>query len=46
MIGDPDAVVSARDIPRLSDDHKLIGTMLTTTEGDDLGSLADLYFDE
>jgi len=46
MIGDPDAVVSARDIPGLSDDHKLIDTMLTTTEGDDLGSLADLYFDE
>jgi len=50
MITDLNAVVSARDVPGLSEvlsgNHKLIGTQLMTTDGEDLGSLADLYFDE
>ncbi|MGY2895639.1 PRC-barrel domain-containing protein [Deinococcus sp. UYEF24] len=50
MVDSLDAVVSARDLPGmseiLSNDHKLIGTPLMTTEGEDLGKLADLYFDE
>jgi uncharacterized protein YrrD len=50
MVESLSAVVSARDIPGmaevLSSDHKLIGTPLMTTEGEDLGTLADLYFDE
>ncbi len=50
MVDSLDAVVSARDVPGMSDilsgNHKLIGTPLMTTDGEDLGQLADLYFDE
>jgi len=50
MVADSSATVSAREVPGLSEvlssDHKLVGTALISTEGDDLGRLADLYFDE
>lgn len=50
MVDSLDAVVSVKDLPSMSEilssDHKLIGTPLMTTEGEDLGRLADLYFDE
>ena len=50
MVDSLDAVVSAREVPGmpeiLSGDHQLIGTPLMTTDGEDLGTLADLYFDE
>ena len=50
MIDTLDAVVSAQDVPGLSEvlsnKHALIGTPLMTTDGENLGTLADLYFDE
>lgn len=45
-----DAIVSASTLERvpeiLADDNTLIGTTLMTTDGKNLGKLADLYFDE
>ncbi|WP_293909545.1 PRC-barrel domain-containing protein [Deinococcus sp.] len=50
MIDDESHVVSARDDSRIADllDTKigLIGTRLLTTDGRDLGKIADVYFDE
>ncbi|WP_424952721.1 PRC-barrel domain-containing protein [Deinococcus sp.] len=50
MVDSLSAVVSAQEVPGmaevLSGNQKLIGTPLMTTEGEDLGTLADLYFDE
>lgn len=50
MVDSLNAIVSAQDVPGMSDilsgNHKLIGTPLMTTDGEDLGQLADLYFDE
>ena len=50
MVDTLGAVVSAREVPGMSEvlssSHRLIGTPLMTTEGEDLGTLADLYFDE
>jgi uncharacterized protein YrrD len=50
MIDDDSHVVSARDDSRIADllETKigLIGTKLLTTDGRDLGKIADVYFDE
>ncbi|WP_420596458.1 PRC-barrel domain-containing protein [Deinococcus sp.] len=50
MVQDESAVVSARDDSRIAElldtNMGLIGTKLLTTDGRDLGKIADVYFDE
>ena len=50
MVQDESAVISARDDSRIAElldtNVGLIGTKLLTTDGRDLGKIADVYFDE
>jgi uncharacterized protein YrrD len=50
MIGDPEDVTGTREDGRLSDalnsDVSLIGMTLLTTDGQNLGKIADVFFDE
>ena len=50
MIDDADSVIPADDDPRVAEilDRKgtLLGTRVVTEEGEDLGRIGDLYFDE
>ncbi len=50
VIGSAGDVVDATSVPRVAEilqqDKSLVGTTLMTTDGKNLGKLADLYFDE